>query len=77
MNLLPPIDLIERIEVLKGAAARIYAQNAFTGAVNIVIKTAGLGANKVTIQRGSYDQYHLKSTLQTEGKLGGIRACFL
>ena len=29
LNLLPPIDLIERIEVLKGPAARIYGQNAF------------------------------------------------
>ena len=72
MNLLPPIDLIERIEVLKGPAARIYGQNAFTGAVNIVTKTAGSGANNVSVQRGSYDQYHLKSTLQTKGEFGGI-----
>ena len=76
LNLLPPIDLIERIEVHKGPAARIYRQNAFIGAINIVTKTAGLGANNVTIQRGSYDQYHLKSTLQTEGKLGGILGHF-
>jgi len=30
VNLIPPIDLIERIEVHKGPVARIYGQNAFT-----------------------------------------------
>ena len=76
LNLIPPIDLIERIEVLKGPAARIYGQNAFTGAVNIVTKAAGSGANTLSVQRGSYDQYHLKSTLQTKGKQGGILGHF-
>jgi vitamin B12 transporter len=31
---------IERIEILKGAGARIYGQNAFAGVVNIVTKSA-------------------------------------
>lgn len=39
MNLPIPLDAIERIEVLKGPAARIYGINALTGAVNIVTKT--------------------------------------
>ncbi|MEZ4984802.1 MAG: TonB-dependent receptor [Saprospiraceae bacterium] len=40
MNL--PLDLenIARIEVLKGPGARIYGQNAFAGAINIVTKKA-------------------------------------
>lgn len=76
LNLIPPIDLIERIEVLKGPAARIYGQNAFTGAVNIVTKTAGSGKNQLSVQGGSYDQYHLKSTFQTEAKLGGVLGHF-
>mgnify|MGYP001400536836 CR=1 FL=1 len=76
LNLLPPINLIERIEVLKGPAARIYGQNAFTGAVNIVTRAAGLGKNQLSAQAGSFDQYHFKSTLQTKIKKGGILGHF-
>lgn len=72
LNLLPPIDLIERIEILKGPAARIYGQNAFTGAVNIVTKAAGLGKNQLSAQAGSFDQYHLKAILQTKIEKGGV-----
>ncbi len=77
LNLLPPIDLIERIEILKGPAARIYGQNAFTGAVNIVTKAAGLGKNQLSAQAGSFDQYHLKATLQTKIKKGCFRTSFI
>jgi len=40
MNLPVPLEAIERIEVLRGPAARIYGTNALTGAVNIITKTA-------------------------------------
>ena len=76
LNLLPPIDLSERIEVLKGPAARLYGQNAFTGDVPIVTKVSGSGANQLAVQGGSYDQYHLKSTLQTKGATGGVLGHF-
>jgi vitamin B12 transporter len=38
MNIMPSMENIERIEIIKGPAARIYGQNAFTGAINIVTK---------------------------------------
>lgn len=38
LNLPVTLDAIERIEILKGPAARVYGINALTGAVNIVTK---------------------------------------
>lgn len=40
LNLPVPVEAIERIEILRGPAARIYGVNALTGAVNIVTKKA-------------------------------------
>lgn len=38
LNLPIPLDAIERIEVIRGPAARIYGINSLTGAINIVTK---------------------------------------
>lgn len=38
MNIPVPLEAIERIEVLKGAAARVYGVNALMGVINIVTK---------------------------------------
>ena len=36
MNMTLPLEVIEKIEIIKGSAGRMYGQNAFTGAVNIL-----------------------------------------
>lgn len=53
LNIPIPLDAIERIEVLRGAAARIYGINALTGAINIITKTADNTAIQANVYAGS------------------------
>jgi iron complex outermembrane receptor protein len=55
MNMMIPLENIERIEIIKGASARIFGQNAFTGAINIVTKRVKKDQLKVTINTGSFN----------------------
>jgi iron complex outermembrane receptor protein len=56
MNLALPIEVIKRIEIIKGPAARVFGQNAFTGAVNIITKDLPDSALSLKVQAGSYGQ---------------------
>lgn len=53
MNIPVPLSTIERIEVLKGPAARVYGINALTGAINIVTKTSKQNTLDINVQAGS------------------------
>ncbi len=55
LNAIIPLDMIERVEILKGAAGRVYGQNSFTGAINIVTKKSTKEGMKAVISGGSYD----------------------
>jgi len=59
-NLNIPVSLsqIERIEVLKGPAARIYGPNAFSGAINIVTKQNTGNELSALISTGSYGYFN-------------------
>lgn len=71
-----PIDIlaIERIEVLKGPAARVYGPNAFNGAINIITIDPRKSQLKASIKAGSHATY-AASVLGSYGqKTAGILA---
>ncbi|MBE0422564.1 MAG: TonB-dependent receptor [Lutibacter sp.] len=55
MNGILSLENIERIEIIKGPAARIYGQNAFTGAINIVTKAVTENTAAINLGYGSYN----------------------
>jgi len=63
MNMALPIEVIERIEIIKGPAARVFGQNAFTGAINIVTKKNQDNLVSLGIQAGSFGQKSGKVTV--------------
>src|SRR5690554_6896127 len=56
LNAALPLEIIERVEIIKGPAARVYGQNAFTGAVNIITKKKSPDQLSIALSGGSYDQ---------------------
>jgi len=87
LNLMVPPEAIERIEIIKGAAARRYGMNALSGVVNIVtLKTAnpgvyatgytGSGFNKDTTTQNTYNNKGLRlmAGLQGNGIQGWVSA---
>jgi len=62
LNSLPAIEAIKRIEIIKGPAARIYGQNAFTGAINIITKKAT--NNSLSFKNGIGSFNHVNIGLQ-------------
>lgn len=66
LNLALPVEVIERVEIVKGAAARVYGQNAFTGAINIVTKDVIENHLTLGIEGGSYGQKNASVTVSSE-----------
>lgn len=70
-----PVDLssVQKIEVIKGPAARRFGQNAYAGVVNIVTKPGGEDAVTVSASGGDFSTYTLgaAATLST-GKVSHL-----
>jgi len=60
------IDLIQRVEIIRGASASIYGNNAFLGVVNIVtISGEGVSGTQIPLEAGSQSTYRGRITYGT------------
>ncbi len=64
------MDVIERIEILKGSASTLYGSDASGGVINIITKKVAAGDSKTSLEivSGSFDkeQYSLMNTGRTD-----------
>ena len=72
MNMTLPLEVIEKIEIIKGSAGRMYGQNAFTGAVNIITKKNINNNISVGLSKGSFNQNRFGITIENQSKKSGF-----
>jgi vitamin B12 transporter len=59
MNIPVDLDDVEKIEIIKGPAARRFGQNAYAGVINIITKTTPGKRVKISADGGDYSTYGL------------------
>ncbi len=69
LNLPIDKDQIERIEILKGAGARVFGQNAFAGAINIVTRRTQERFVSVGVEVGDFGLYGVRLSAAAGGHL--------
>ncbi len=58
MDFLVDVDLIERVEIIRGPGSSLYGNNAFFGVVNVVTrKGGGLNGTELSTSAGGFDTY--------------------
>lgn len=73
MNAMVALDNIERIEIIKGPAARVFGQNAFAGAVNIVTKKITSEGLTASVGYGSYTNLKIAAGYRKAFANGGLQ----
>ncbi len=66
-----PIELIQRIEVIRGAGSVLYGSGAISGVINIITNSSEENKNKVFTSIGSYDHY--KSGAIISQQIGNVK----
>lgn len=74
MNAILPLEDIESIEIIKGPAARVYGQNAFTGAINIITKKIRQNALNLNVNYGSYENKKGLAAISQKFEKGDVYA---
>lgn len=73
---LPPVNAIERIEVLKGGGSALYGTDAVGGVINVIMKKGSDIGNHVTVKAagGSWnaEQYAISASGSTDSGIGLI-----
>lgn len=73
---LPPVNAIERIEVLKGGGSALYGTDAVGGVINVIMKKGSDIGNHVTVKAAggsrNAEQYAISASGSTDSGLGII-----
>ena len=70
LNLVPPMESIERIEILHGPASKVLGPNAFSGAINFITAQGDAKQAKASIQYGEHKLFKSTAAVQLPtGKL--------
>ena len=66
MNMLPTMENIQRIEVVKGGGSALYGSDAVGGVINIITKKVYKNQTKIDMNTGSWNTHNYEIT--TQGK---------
>lgn len=70
---LPPVDMIEKIEVVKGGASTLYGADAVGGVINIITKTPEETTGKIRVGYGSWGNQDLGVSVGGKVDKNGIQ----